>query len=542
MAQIARRILMSAGTGLGALGRSCCRLTFFCLVALPCVQPATAIAEQPSPSAATHALFERACATCHQSGRTAAGRTADRFANILSLDEIAADASLVIPSRPDASPIYQRLLGGHRPLAVYGAADSGKAPTPAEIDAVRAWISGLPQQKEECPDRKITAQAETRRQISAWLAKPQQAGTKLISLEPIYYACEPAAALAAHRATIENLLATLARQTKPPHIETLGDASAIVAVRLASLGLSEELWQRLTKGAPRHANGAIPADWLASRLLSHPRREDGSIDPDLDVTLDMAGLERAAALARAWERNVDLRRAASEMGIDAQSLRTRLLAIEGDELISARRLLQGSLPRGAWLRLATHLAGEPVPPREKRTTSEGSIDVALFSDKPHYIVGDLLTLNISVSKACHLTLVNIDSAGKAIVLYPNDIEPDNLIAPGVVVRVPGPTAGYELRFEAKGSESVVALCQRTARNFDGVRFDLERQRFAILGDWREFLRTAAEREAERKRASPDERASRRRRSSKPAAPLELSAIDPSGPNIEGRAAITIPVE
>ncbi|MFA5949394.1 MAG: DUF4384 domain-containing protein [Hyphomicrobium sp.] len=539
---MARRILIFAGMGLGALGRSSCWLTLFGLIALPCVQPATAIAEQQSPSAASRALFERACATCHQNGRTAAGRSPDRFANILNLDEIAADPSLVIPTLPDASPIYQRLLGGHRPLAVYDAAAGGKAPTPAEIEAVRAWISGLPAQTEDCSDRKITAQAETQRQLSAWLAEPPQNGTKLVSLEPHYYACEPAATLAAHRATVEHLLGALARQAKPPHIETLGDASAIIAVRLASTGLSEELWQRLTKGAPSHTNGAIPADWLAARLLSHPRGEDGSIDPDLDVTLDAAGLERAAALARAWERNVDLRRAASEIGIDAQSLKTRLLAVEGDELVSARRLVQGSLPRRHWMRLAAHLTGNPVPPHEKRTTAEYSIDVALFSDKPLYVVGDLLTLNVSVSKACHLTLVNIDAAGKGLVLYPNDIEPDNLIAPGVVVRVPGPTAGYQLRFDTKGSEGVVALCQRTSRNFEGVRFDHERQRFAILGDWQEFLRTAAERKAESKPASPDGRASRRRRSSKPAAPPELPAIDPTGPNIEGRAAIAIPVE
>jgi uncharacterized protein DUF4384 len=140
---------------------------------------------------------------------------------------------------------------------------------------------------------------------------------------------------------------------------------------------------------------------------------------------------------------------------------------------------------------------------------------------------------VSASVACHLTLIDVDRDGRAVVLFPNDAETDNLIAPGVTMRVPGAAAPYQLRFDRAGPETLIAICQRRTRQPAGIAFDYEKQRFAVLGDWQTFLRAAAQKENDPKRNG--EGRSRRKAKS------ELPPIDPDGPAIEGRAAITIVV-
>jgi hypothetical protein len=275
-------------------------------------------------------VFETYCASCHHQAGPTPGHAPERFGSILNLDELARDPNLVAPGRPDASLIYQRMLGRHSPEDVYGPANGGKGPTPEEIEAVRDWIEGLA-------------------------------------------------------------------------LETAGETRA--------------------KRGPLAAVSAEGAD---------------------------------------------------------------------------------------------------------------RIDLALWPDSPDYKVGDLVSVSVSTSLACHLTLISIDRDGKAIVLYPNDFEPDNLIAPGVAVRVPGAGSAYRLRLDRAGPETVVGICQRRARRPEGIGFDFEKQRFAILGDWRAFLRTMGEHEAEIMQGE----AARSRRKSRSVPP----PVDPAGPAIEGRAALTITVE
>jgi hypothetical protein len=179
-----------------------------------------------------------------------------------------------------------------------------------------------------------------------------------------------------------------------------------------------------------------------------------------------------------------------------------------------------------------HQAGAPSRrgPVAAATADEAqAIDLALWTERSEHEVGDLLVVSVSVSIACHLTLIDVDRDGRAVVLFPNDAETDNLIAPGVAVRVPGAAAPYQLRLDRAGPETVIAICQRRTRQPAGITFDYEKQRFAVLGDWQAFLRTAAQKENEPKR-------SRGKAKSEPA------PIDPDGPAIEGRAAITIIVE
>lgn len=183
-----------------------------------------------------------------------------------------------------------------------------------------------------------------------------------------------------------------------------------------------------------------------------------------------------------------------------------------------------------------HAAGAPArrgPVAAASTADASTIDLALWTEGSNYRVGDLLEVLISVSVACHLTLIEIDRDGRAIVLFPNDTEPDNRIAPGVTVRLPGRAASYQLRFDRAGPETLIAICQRRTHQPAGIRFDYEKQRFAVLGDWRAFLAKAARQEGDAKES--DEKRARRKKAAPP-------PIDPEGPDIQGRAAITIQVE
>jgi mono/diheme cytochrome c family protein len=490
------------------------------------------------------AVFEAHCAACHQEGRVS-GRAPDRFGTILDLGILAATPRLVVPGRPDASFLYQRLLGRHTPLRDYGAPGAA-GPTAAEIESVRDWIESLPRREAECRDRALVTPDAVEELIGRWVETvgvAQAKDTRFVSLAHLYNACLPERRLADFRETVGELLAAVASVRDAPRLETLGDASAVLAFRPSEVPLDRDDWEWLIKGAPMGETGAVPADWLASRVLVHARLAADSGDALAGARFVAATEMHLRELGGEWTADVDLARAAAEVGVEPHALRERLAGLEGELGRLARRLAHGVLAREEWERVRGALDGlSPLPAPESPPAGDAreapsTIDLQLWTDKPVYAAGDLATINVSVSKACHLTLIDVDQDGKAIVLYPNELEPDNLIAPGVTVRVPGNAAGYQFRFERAGEEEIVAVCQRTARRPEGVVYDYERQRFAVVGDWRTFLRTSAEREAAAKTSEPP----RRRRRGLPGADPELPAIDPAGPALEGRAAIYVTI-
>ena len=493
----------------------------------------------PSPSVPEKAVavLDRHCASCHQSGRTS-GRSPDRFGNILNLDEITREENIVLPARPDASRLYQRMIGRHAPLEASLRASGGKGPLPEEIEAVRDWIDGLPSREEICRARTFVPPAELLANMRAWLSQLDPAvasDTRFVSLVHLHNACTSQGQLKIYRETIERLLNRLSRRPELLVAETVGDSSELLAVKLADMGWQSADWDRLTAGAPYETQGAVRADWLAASAL-----KQAGADRSVEIAIPEIG-----ALAREWDGNVGLYRAAAEAGMDAGLLADRLRLYRGEDEDLARQLLLGLLRRSAWERLRAKMipaspgdaAGGPgisLAGAETGNESPSSLDLALWTDKSVYKTGDLVTFLATASKGCHLTLISVDRNGKAIVLFPNDLETDNAIAPGVTVSVPGTGAGYQLRFDQPGREAVVGICQRTATRPRSITYNFEKQRFAVLGDWRAFLRTAAVHDDEPRQS--DEGRSRKKTKGDP------SPIDPDGPDEEGRAAITIVVE
>ncbi len=480
----------------------------------------------PLPERA-RAVLEAHCAECRGEG------------NGVDLDALAEDPRLVVPQRPDASRIYQLLFRAN-------AAQS--APAPGEIETVRDWIESLPARDSECRDRVRITPEDVEAQIDHWaeLVGPTEAAdTRFVSLVHLWNACASPARLKEYREAAAILLTALARRSEPLGVQTLGDESAILAFREGDLQSPEGEEELLTDSAPAvGGTEAIPADWLAAQFLALSQPKDSSGNRPIPVDLDGAAQRAVSALARAWTKDIDLVRAAAERGVTARALADRLSEVAGDDLLyAARKLTHGALSRADWDALSRVLDDDaPDTPPAKRVVPDTEIEIILWTDKPRYWPRDLVTINASVSKACHLTLINVDRDDKAVVLFPNDIDQDNLVAPGVTIRVPGTDASYQFRFDRSGEEQIVAICQRKSRHPDGIDYDYEKQRFEILGDWRTFLKTASARENEARAREEAEAARRKRRGGRPPAPAEPAAIDPAGPPIEGRAAITVPID
>jgi hypothetical protein len=460
-------------------------------LALACPMGLARAQQTPQPAADTpeaaasraRSVLEKHCAACHQAEQTGTKTAGRELDNILRLDELARDPNLVVPGFADASGLYHVLLRRHRPQDVYAAANGDTGPGGDEIEAVRAWIEGLEERAASCPERPPVPAGEVETLASAWLKAAGQgaAGIRFISLAHLSNACVRDSTIAAYREALPLALAALAGRDGTVRAETLGDMSAVVAFALADAGLTAEAWEAIARRDPAGSVRTAAADWLVAEAYR------------------TSGAAALAALAGEYNRPLGIRRAAAELDTTAEALRKRLEAVEGAESTSARRLLQGLLPRLAWEGLSRTLAGKPsLAAGAERTAGAApaaspGLRLSLVSDKVRYRAGDLVTLSATASDACHLTLIGIDKAGMATVLLPNDFERKAHLERNVTRVVPAPGAGYQLRVKEPGAETVVGICSEVAPSPDGITHDWVRQRFTALGNWRSFLKSSIDR-------------------------------------------------
>ncbi len=237
------------------------------------------------------------------------------------------------------------------------------------------------------------------------------------------------------------------------------------------------------------------------------------IDPDLKVK----GEEIISALAKKYRVPVDFDTAAIELGLERETFSAALMKAAGTITALARKIQHGRLPRPDAVRLLSYLKGvdqnsskvadkpaEPASPRDV-------ISLNVWIDKSRPATGDLIAINAEADQDCFLTLINIDVAGKATVLFPNDFEPDNLLSAGKTSRVPGTSAPYQLRIKDEGRETLVAQCSTSPAPPTGIEHDFGRQRFTVLGNWENFVRDSLIAEADMRR---DPRKAERARSAR----------------------------
>jgi hypothetical protein len=159
---------------------------------------------------------------------------------------------------------------------------------------------------------------------------------------------------------------------------------------------------------------------------------------------------------------------------------------DAEEILAVRDWIEREIP--PHVRRGLGFARAKARKREAATRNEPMLAIA--ANKNIYRRGDVLTLRVSSTADCHLTLVSVDVRGRGTVIFPNELASSNALAANQELIVPAPDAGYLLRVKEPGLERVVALCNPGAGVVDGIRHDFERQRFTDLGDYRTFLAKA----------------------------------------------------
>jgi mono/diheme cytochrome c family protein len=250
---------------------------------------------------------------------------------------------------------------------------------------------------------------------------------------------------------------------------------------------------------------AAGPDWV--RILDEDsyRYRRALIQAGIDPDGTNHGLEDVAALARRYNLAVDLATAAAELGMTPSALDKLLSTKDLSDTSYGPRLRQGLLSRADVNRLYVELrqpsgnAGAPAQTVATQGTAATELKVDLWTDQPSYRVGDLLTVHVQSNGPCHLNLMSIDKVGKATVLFPNEFEPDNMIG-SKVHAFPNDKSAYQFRLREKGYETIVAVCLAGAKLMAGIEPDYERQRFTILGNFENFLRTSISTETSERRA------------------------------------------
>lgn len=133
-------------------------------------------------------------------------------------------------------------------------------------------------------------------------------------------------------------------------------------------------------------------------------------------------------------------------------------------------------------KVAAVTPNEPAP-------VEGAI--TLVSDKARYRTNDLPVFTVNASSDCRLTLINVDTSGQAVVIFPNKYQQENFIKAEKDFKFPGPDAPFQFRLRDIGKEKLIAECAINSEG-DRIQHDFERQEFTDLGDYRDHVGEQAE--------------------------------------------------
>lgn len=266
---------------------------------------------------------------------------------------------------------------------------------------------------------------------------------------------------------------------------------------LGDLTFSKEVREQVAALYPTQPEFKEEIDQDAARFLSAMTR--AGLDPEIDS--QKVGVESINYLSKAYEKSVDLQIAAAEFGLAADALAQGLAAAGGEAAQLKRRLEQGVLPReileAEFRDLVVKVSdNDPIeiPPAPGVATPGGQtkeqihdFDLALISDRSIYKVNDLPIFAIVSSESCHLTLINVDASGEGTVIFPNKFQQDNLLPAGKALQFPASDAKFQFRLKDPGTETVVAICNATGTEADGIKHDFKTRQFTELGNYRDFL-------------------------------------------------------
>ena len=99
----------------------------------------------------------------------------------------------------------------------------------------------------------------------------------------------------------------------------------------------------------------------------------------------------------------------------------------------------------------------PTTTTTTTTTGDEGLEVMAWVDRPDYTYasGEDVRVFVETNKDAYVTVLNVDPAGEATVLFPNQYQSDNFLAAGRALQVPDPSAGF--RFVVTGNVGVELL-------------------------------------------------------------------------------------
>lgn len=263
------------------------------LLARPSIGSA-ADAVPPPPTDATaakaYAILDQQCARCHQFGKVAGAAPAAGFGNILHLDQLTRDPTLVRPGNPDGSKLYTTILTRMAPHDGEAAATAGAKSDDiqsADLDAIRTWIQTLPPTP-ACQDRpRITAAQDAAAAIAtlAQLPPEKAKAQRFVSLSALHNACAPPDEMLVHQDALGRVINSLSWALDPVALQPIDEAKTLFRIDLSSIGWDAARWERLAAVYPyRHAppdasklaaatgssTPLLRGDWLAATALRAP--------------------------------------------------------------------------------------------------------------------------------------------------------------------------------------------------------------------------------------------------------------------------------
>lgn len=227
-------------------------------------EPGVVVPGRPTEARAAkaYAVFETHCARCHQTGRTENPLASGSIANILAIDQLAADPLAVRPGIPDASPIYDILVTRHAPLEIYASGPDAVEPQADEIQAVREWIRDLNLRVQTCGDRKPlkTEERDSLMREAQRLERDRAKDLRFVSLAHLYNSCVPLADIAAYGQALNKLFNSLSWMREPARLTPLDAAGTLFSVKLSDFGWVSGHWDMIQRDYPKLPQIAIPDD------------------------------------------------------------------------------------------------------------------------------------------------------------------------------------------------------------------------------------------------------------------------------------------
>jgi hypothetical protein len=222
----------------------------------------------------------------------------------------------------------------------------------------------------------------------------------------------------------------------------------------------------------------------------------------LNPTLKLNGVEMTFATSRAYEEDLGLDQAASELGLTKDEFVQASQDADKQYKSLVRRLQQGTIPRddfeAKFIELAQEIADEqPIraaaaagrPAAQapkgggKPVAGAKGGELVLTSDRDTYKVGDTPVFTVVAPTDCFLTLTNVDEKGEGTVLFPNKFQQNNKVKGKVEIQFPGDKAGFTYRMKDPGFETVIAVCTDKGGEVDGIKHNFTRSILTSVPDY-----------------------------------------------------------